>query len=175
MLDRDSRCQDRLPHECASWAHCLPVAAAQTSSYAQPCSCSTAWAARFRLRSILRQARQPLGRPPREAFGGLWDQDALMIGKTSRAVAMKCARPTTPSTANAAKDTVSTVMPSFGLMGIYFSFFRSAISPPAIVIFRLHSSTSTAAHKLVKTGESLWWNSQNQTLCRRFGRCRARC
>src|SRR6516225_10998603 len=50
-----------------------------------------------------------------EAFGGLWDQDALMIGKTSRAVAMKCARPTTPSTANAAKDTVSTVMPSFGL------------------------------------------------------------
>jgi hypothetical protein len=42
-------------------------------------------------------------------------QDALMIGKTSRAVAMKYARPTTPRTANTAKDTFSTVMPSFGL------------------------------------------------------------
>jgi hypothetical protein len=49
-------------------------------------------------------------------------QDALMIGKTSRAVAMKYARPTTPRTANAAKDTFSTVMPSFGLMGMCFSF-----------------------------------------------------
>ena len=76
-----------------------------------------------------------------------------MIGKTSRAVAMKCDRPTTPSTANTAKDTVSTVMPSFGLMGICFSFFRSAISPPVDVIFHLHCITSTAAHKLVKTGE----------------------
>jgi hypothetical protein len=49
-------------------------------------------------------------------------QDALMIGKTSRAVAMKYARPTTPKTANTAKDTFSTVMPSFGLMGSVFHF-----------------------------------------------------
>ena len=76
-----------------------------------------------------------------------------MIGKTPRAVAVKYARPTTPRTANTAKDAFSTVMPSFGLMGMCFSFFRSAISPPADVIFRLHSITSTAAHKLVKTGE----------------------
>src|SRR5260370_17838995 len=33
-----------------------------------------------------------------------------MIGKTSRVVAMKYARPTTPRTANTAKDTFSTVM-----------------------------------------------------------------
>jgi hypothetical protein len=32
-------------------------------------------------------------------------QDTLMIGKTSSAVAMKYARPTTPRRANAAKDT----------------------------------------------------------------------
>ena len=38
-----------------------------------------------------------------------------MIGKTSRAVAMKYARPTTPRTANTDKDTFSTVMPSFGI------------------------------------------------------------
>jgi hypothetical protein len=42
-----------------------------------------------------------------------------MIGKTSRVVAMKYARPTTPRTANTAKDTFSTVMPPFGLMGIF--------------------------------------------------------
>ena len=52
-----------------------------------------------------------------------------MIGKTSRAVAMKYARPTTPKTANTAKDSFSTVMPSFGLMGMCFLFFRSAIAP----------------------------------------------
>jgi hypothetical protein len=55
-------------------------------------------------------------------------QDALMIGKTSRAVAVTNARPTTPRTANTAKDTFSTVIPRvccfcFGLMGcvLYFS------------------------------------------------------
>jgi hypothetical protein len=45
-----------------------------------------------------------------------------MIGKTSRAVAMKYTRPTTPRTANTAKDTFSMVMPSFGLMGMCFYF-----------------------------------------------------
>ena len=82
-----------------------------------------------------------------------------MIGKTPRVVAVKYARPTTPKTANTAKDTFSTVMPrvcrlSFGLMGMCFSFFRSAISPPVDVIFRPHSITSIAAHKLVKTDEA---------------------
>jgi hypothetical protein len=43
-------------------------------------------------------------------------QDTLMIGKTSSAVAMKYARPTTPRRANAAKDTFQPVMPSFGLV-----------------------------------------------------------
>jgi hypothetical protein len=42
-----------------------------------------------------------------------------MIGKTSRVVAMKYARPTTLRTANTAKDTFSRAMPSFGLMGIF--------------------------------------------------------
>ena len=37
-------------------------------------------------------------------------QDALMIGKTPRAVAVTNARPTTPRTANTAKDTFSTIM-----------------------------------------------------------------
>ena len=65
-----------------------------------------------------------VGRPPimEEECEASNAQDALMIGKTSRAVAMKYARPTTPKTANTAKDTFSTVMPSFGLMGSVFHF-----------------------------------------------------
>jgi hypothetical protein len=87
-----------------------------------------------------------------------------MIGKTPRVIAVKYARPTTPKTANTAKDTFSTVMPrvcrlSFGLMGMCFFIFQIGnITPvdvitPSDVMFRLHSITSTAAHKLVKTGE----------------------
>ena len=54
-------------------------------------------------------------------------QDVLMIGKTPRAVAVKYARPTTPRTANVAKDIFSMVIPrvcrlSFGLMGCVFHF-----------------------------------------------------
>ena len=55
-------------------------------------------------------------------------QDVLMIGKTPRTVAVKYARPTTPRTANTAKDIFSMVISrvcrlSFGLMGgvSYFS------------------------------------------------------
>src|SRR5262249_44759702 len=81
-------------------------------------------------------------------------QDALTIGKTSRAVAMKYARPTTPRTANAAKDTFSTVMPSFGTMGMCFSFFSSAIAPHQMSYFVCTALISTAAHKLVKTSEN---------------------
>ena len=67
---------------------------------------------------LLWSARAGAGRP-RVCARRANAQDALMIGKTSRAVAMKYARPTTPRTANTAKDTFSTVMPSFGLMGIF--------------------------------------------------------
>jgi len=69
-----------------------------------------------------------------------------MIGKTSRAVAKKYARPTTPKMANTAKDTFSTVMPSSGL--------RSAIAPQYNSHFVSTALTSTAAHELVKTGEN---------------------
>jgi hypothetical protein len=65
-------------------------------------------------------------------------QDALMIGKTPRAVAMKYDRPTTPKTANTAKDTFSTVVPSLGSWGCVF-IFQTSKSTPVDVIFRLHS------------------------------------
>jgi len=78
-----------------------------------------------------------------------------MIGKTSRAVAMKCARPTTPSTANTAKETFSTVTPrvcrlSFGLMGCVF-IFQSSNSTPVDVIFRLYSMNFNSSPR---TGEN---------------------
>jgi hypothetical protein len=60
-----------------------------------------------------------------------------MIGKTSRAVAKKYARPTTPKTANTAKDTFSTV-PSLGSWGCVF-IFETSKSTPADVVFGLHS------------------------------------
>jgi hypothetical protein len=62
----------------------------------------------------------------------------LMIGKTSRAVAKKYARPTTPKTANTAKDTFSTVMRPVGSWGCVF-IFQISNSTPADFIFRLHS------------------------------------
>jgi len=65
-------------------------------------------------------------------------QDALMIGKTSRAVAMKYARQTMPKTANTAKDTFSTVMPSLGSWGCVF-IFQTTKSTPVDVVFGLHS------------------------------------
>ena len=82
-------------------------------------------------------------------------QDALMIGKTPRAVAVKCARPTMPSTAKTAKDTFSTVMPkvcrlSFGLMECVF-IFQSSNSTPVDVIFRLHSMNFNSSPQ---TGEN---------------------
>jgi hypothetical protein len=61
-----------------------------------------------------------------------------MIGKTSRAVAMNYARPKTPKTANTAKDTFSTVMPSLGSWGCVF-IFQTSKSTPVDVVFRLHS------------------------------------
>jgi hypothetical protein len=45
-----------------------------------------------------------------------------MIGKTARDVAMKYARPKRPKTANTAKDTFSTVVPSLGSWGCVFIF-----------------------------------------------------
>jgi hypothetical protein len=42
---------------------------------------------------------------------------------------MKYARPTTPRTANTAKDTFSTVMPFFGLMGMAFHFLDRQYHP----------------------------------------------
>jgi hypothetical protein len=80
-------------------------------------------------------------------------QDALMIGKTSRAVAMKHARPTTPKTANTAKDTFSTAKASLGY-GDVFSFFRPARAPRSMSYFVCTALTSTAPHKLVKTREN---------------------
>jgi hypothetical protein len=65
-------------------------------------------------------------------------QDALMIGKTSRAVAMKYARPTTPKTANTAKDTFSTAKAPLGSWGCVF-IFQTSKSTPVDVLFRLHS------------------------------------
>ena len=68
-----------------------------------------------------------------------------MIGKTSRAVAMKYARPTTPKTANTAKDTFSTVMPSLGSWGCVLGswgcvfIFQISKNTPVDVVFRLHS------------------------------------
>src|SRR6516162_2060831 len=63
---------------------------------------------------FLWSARAGAGRP-RVCARRANAQDALMIGKTSRAVAMKYARPITLRTANTAKDTFSMVMPSFGI------------------------------------------------------------
>jgi hypothetical protein len=60
-----------------------------------------------------------------------------MIGKTSRAVAMKYARPTTPKTANTTKDifsTVSTVVPSLGSWGCVF-ILQTSKSTPVDVVF----------------------------------------
>ena len=81
-----------------------------------------------------------------------------MIGKTPRAVAVKYARPTTPRTANVAKDIFSMVIPrvcrlSFGLMGCVF-IFPSSSSTQRMSYFVCTALTSTAAHKLVKTGEN---------------------
>jgi hypothetical protein len=64
-------------------------------------------------------------------------QDALMIGKTPRVVAMKYARPKTPKTANTAKDTFSTVVPSLGSWGCVFIF--QITKAPVDAVFRLHS------------------------------------
>jgi hypothetical protein len=64
-----------------------------------------------------------------------------MIGRTSRAVAMKYAKPTTPKTPNTAKDTfstVSTVMPSLGSWGCVFIFQTSKSTPAPI--FKAHSN-----------------------------------
>jgi hypothetical protein len=66
-------------------------------------------------------------------------QDALMIGKTASDVAMKYARPKRPKTANIAKDTFSTVVPSLGSWGCVF-IFQISKSTPVDVVFRLHSS-----------------------------------
>jgi hypothetical protein len=60
-----------------------------------------------------------------------------MIGKTSRAVAMKQARPTTPKTANTAKDTFSTAKASLDSWGCVF--IQTSKSTPVDVVFRLHS------------------------------------
>jgi hypothetical protein len=58
---------------------------------------------------------------------------------------MKYAIPTTPRTANTAKDTFSTVMPSFGLMGIFSD------STPVELTFRLHSINFNSSPR---TGEN---------------------
>jgi hypothetical protein len=78
-----------------------------------------------------------------------------MIGKTSRAVAVTNARPTTPRTANTAKDTFSTVIPRvcclcFGLMGCVL-YFQSGNSTPTNVVFRLHSINFNSS---TQTGEN---------------------
>ena len=89
---------------------------------------------------FLWSARAGAGRP-RVCARRANAQDALMIGKTSRAVAMKYARPTTPRTANTDKDTFSTVMPSFGISN----------STPVELTFRLHSINFNSSPR---TGES---------------------
>src|SRR5262245_60403938 len=104
-------CSAALPRTGAAhgWLH-APKGRAQNPSRSRPRPKKPAvGAADF----FLWSARAGVGRP-RVCARRANAQDAPMIGKTSRVVAMKYARPTTPRTANTAKDTFSTVMPSFG-------------------------------------------------------------
>ena len=96
---------------------------------------------------FLWSARAGAGRP-RVCARRANAQDALMIGKTSRVVAMKYARPTTPRTANTAKDTFfqwsCRPLDSWG-------FFQISNSTPVQLTFRLHSINFNSSPR---TGEN---------------------